>query len=126
MIRASNPPDCESGSEAGLPRADSQSARRKKKECVQNELVTSPVGLAKLWVYCIILGITFSFLIASPMINEIAVVMLLGIVGWEITLLYILAGIVVAFTGGLIIQKFKPERWVEGYVWKIQMGESHL
>jgi uncharacterized membrane protein YraQ (UPF0718 family) len=70
------------------------------------------------------LGITFSFLIASPMINEIAVVMLLGIVGWEITLLYILAGIVVAFTGGLIIQKFKPERWVEGYVWKIQMGES--
>jgi len=70
------------------------------------------------------LGITFSFLIASPMINEIAVVMLLGIVGWEITLLYILAGIVVAFTGGLIIQKFKPERWVEDYVWKIQMGES--
>jgi len=70
------------------------------------------------------LGITFSFLIASPMINEIAVVMLLGIVGWEITLLYILAGIVVAFTGGIIIQKFKPERWVEDYVWKIQMGES--
>lgn len=70
------------------------------------------------------LGITFSFLIASPMINEIAVVMLLGIVGWKITLLYILSGIVVAFVGGLIIQKFKPERWVEDYVWKIQMGES--
>lgn len=70
------------------------------------------------------LGITFSFLIASPMINEIAIVMLLGIVGWEITLLYILAGIVVAFAGGIIIQKFKPERWVEDYVWKIQMGES--
>ena len=70
------------------------------------------------------LGITFSFLIASPMINEIAIVILLGIVGWEITLLYILAGIVVAFAGGIIIQKFKPERWVEDYVWKIQMGES--
>jgi len=70
------------------------------------------------------LGITFSFLIASPMINEIAIVMLLGIVGWEITLLYILAGIVVAFVGGIIIQKFRPERWVEDYVWKIQMGES--
>jgi len=70
------------------------------------------------------LGITFSFLIASPMINEIAIVMLLGIVGWEITLLYILAGILVAFAGGIIIQKFKPERWVEDYVWKIQMGES--
>ncbi|MCK5917351.1 MAG: permease [Cocleimonas sp.] len=70
------------------------------------------------------LGITFSFLIASPMINEIAVVMLLGIVGWKITLLYIVSGIVVAFVGGIIIQKFKPERWVEDYVWKIQMGET--
>ena len=69
------------------------------------------------------LGVTFSFLIASPMINEIAVVMLFGIVGWEITFLYILSGLVVAFFGGLIIQKFKPERWVEDYVWEIQMGK---
>jgi hypothetical protein len=72
------------------------------------------------------LGVTFSFLIASPMINEIAVVMLLGIVGWEITLLYILSGVIVAFAGGIIIQKFKPERWVEDYVWKIRMGEAQL
>lgn len=72
------------------------------------------------------LGVTFSFLIASPMINEIAVVMLLGIVGWEITLLYIFSGVVVAFVGGLLIQKFKPERWVEDYVWKIHMGEAQL
>ncbi len=70
------------------------------------------------------LGITFSFLIASPMINEIAVVMLLGIVGWKITLLYILSGVIVAFFGGMIIQKFKPERWVEDYVWKIQLGKT--
>jgi uncharacterized membrane protein YraQ (UPF0718 family) len=70
------------------------------------------------------LGVTFSFLIASPMINEIAVVMLFGIVGWKITLLYILSGVVVAFVGGIIIQKFKPERWVEDYVWKIQMGDA--
>ena len=70
------------------------------------------------------LGVTFSFLIASPMINEIAVVMLFGIVGWKITVLYILSGMVVAFAGGIIIQKFKPERWVEDYVWKIRMGES--
>ncbi len=70
------------------------------------------------------LGVTFSFLIASPMINEIAVVMLFGIVGWKITVLYIFSGMVVAFAGGIIIQKFKPERWVEDYVWKIRMGES--
>jgi len=73
------------------------------------------------------LGVTFSFLIASPMINEIAVVLLLGIMGWKITLLYVLAGLTVAYVGGVIIEKFKPERWVESYVWKIQMGETpHL
>ncbi|CAB5497015.1 Transporter [Bathymodiolus thermophilus thioautotrophic gill symbiont] len=69
------------------------------------------------------LGVTFSFLIASPMINEIAVMMLLGIVGWEITAMYVGAGLLVAFFGGIIIEKFKPERWVEDYVWDIQMGE---
>lgn len=70
------------------------------------------------------LGVTFSFLIASPMINEIAVVMLLGIVGWKITVLYVLSGLIVAFFGGIIIEKFRPERWVEDYVWKIQMGQA--
>jgi hypothetical protein len=70
------------------------------------------------------LGVTFSFLIASPMINEIAVVMLLGIVGWKITLLYVLSGLFVAFFGGIVMERFKPEKWVEDYVWKIQMGEA--
>lgn len=69
------------------------------------------------------LGVTFSFLIASPMINEIAVVMLLGIVGWEITVLYVVSGMFAAFFGGIVMEKFKPEKWVEDYVWKIQMGE---
>ncbi len=72
------------------------------------------------------LGVTFSFLIASPMINEIAVVMLLGIVGWKITALYVLSGLIVAFLGGIIIEKFRPEQWVEEYVWKIQMGKATL
>ncbi|MFW2374611.1 MAG: permease [Gammaproteobacteria bacterium] len=70
------------------------------------------------------LGVTFSFLIASPMINEIAVVMLFGIVGVKITLLYILSGILVAFFGGMLMEKFKPDKWVEDYVWKIRMGEA--
>lgn len=69
------------------------------------------------------LGVTFSFLIASPMINEIAIIMLLGILGWKITIIYILSGLIVAFIGGMIMEKFKPEKWVEEYVWKIQMGE---
>ena len=72
------------------------------------------------------LGVTFSFLIASPMINEIAVVMLLGIVGWKITILYVTSGLVVAFFGGILIERFRPERWVEDYVWKLQMGQTEL
>jgi uncharacterized membrane protein YraQ (UPF0718 family) len=70
------------------------------------------------------LGVTFSFLIASPMINEVAVVLLIGILGWKLALLYIGAGLVVAWFGGIVMQRFKPERWVEDYVWKIQMGEA--
>jgi uncharacterized protein len=72
------------------------------------------------------LGVTFSFLIASPMINEVAVVLLAGILGWKVALLYVAAGLTVAFVGGMIMERFKPERWVEDYVWKIQMGEVAL
>jgi len=69
------------------------------------------------------LGITFSFLIASPMINEVAAVILVGILGWKLAALYVAAGLVVAWIGGVVIGRFRPERWVEAYVWKIQMGE---
>ncbi len=69
------------------------------------------------------MGVTFSFLIASPMINEIAVVLLASILGWQIALMYVGAGLLVAYVGGIIMERFKTERWVESYVWKIQMGE---
>ena len=72
------------------------------------------------------LGVTFSFLIASPMINEVAAVILIGILGWELAALYVGAGLLVAWFGGIVMQRFKPERWVEEYVWKIQMGQSNL
>ena len=72
------------------------------------------------------LGVTFSFLIASPMINEVAAVILVGVLGWKLAALYVLAGLVVAWFGGLVMQRFRPERWVEDYVWKIQMGETVL
>ncbi len=70
------------------------------------------------------LGVTFSFLIASPMINEVAVVLLMGILGWKLTLLYVIAGLTVAYVGGVVMERFHPEKWVEDYVWKIQMGET--
>ncbi len=70
------------------------------------------------------LSITYAFLIASPMINEVAVAILVGVVGWKIAALYVLAGMVVAFVGSIIMEWFKTERWVEDYVWKIHMAES--
>ncbi|WP_303906336.1 permease [Thiohalomonas denitrificans] len=72
------------------------------------------------------LGVTFSFLIASPMINEVAVVILVGILGWEMTLMYVAAGLTVAYVGGVVMERFRPERWVEEYVWKIHMGQATL
>jgi uncharacterized membrane protein YraQ (UPF0718 family) len=72
------------------------------------------------------LGVTFSFLIASPMINEVAAVILVGILGWKLAALYVLAGLVVAWFGGMVMQRFRPERWVEDYVWQIRMGENDL
>ncbi len=72
------------------------------------------------------LGVTFSFLIASPMINELAAVILVGILGWKLAALYVVAGLLVAWFGGIVMQRFRPERWVEAYVWKIQMGQADL
>jgi uncharacterized membrane protein YraQ (UPF0718 family) len=72
------------------------------------------------------LGVTFSFLIASPMINEVAAVILVGILGWKLAALYVVAGLVVAWFGGIVMQRFRPERWVEDYVWQIQVGKADL
>ena len=66
------------------------------------------------------LGVTFSFLISSPMVNEVAVVLLWGLFGWKIALIYLGAGLLVAIIAGMIIGKLKLERWVEEYVYKIK------
>ncbi|MFH0927791.1 MAG: permease [Candidatus Micrarchaeota archaeon] len=55
------------------------------------------------------LGITFSFLISSPMVNEIAIALLLGLVGWQITAIYIVSGLVVATFAGIIIGRMGME-----------------
>lgn len=71
------------------------------------------------------LGVTFSFLISSPMVNEVAVVLLWGLFGWKMTAIYIGTGLLVAIFAGLIIGKLRLEKWVEEYVYKFHMGEGH-
>ena len=70
------------------------------------------------------LGVTFSFLVASPMINEVAIILLFGMFGWKIAALYIVSGLVIAVTSGIVIGKLGLESWVEEYVYEIRMGEA--
>lgn len=66
------------------------------------------------------LGVTFSFLIAAPTINEVAIVMLFGLFGWKVAGLYILSGLVIAISAGLIIGRLKLESQVEDFVWQMR------
>jgi uncharacterized membrane protein YraQ (UPF0718 family) len=66
------------------------------------------------------LGVTFAFLISSPMVNEVALVLLWGLFGPGIALVYMAAGLTVAIVGGLLIGKLGMERYVEDYVWALQ------
>ena len=67
------------------------------------------------------LGVTLSFLIASPLVNEVAIVMLWGLFGWQITLLYIGAGLVIASVAGYILGRFHLESWVEPFVFETRL-----
>jgi len=66
------------------------------------------------------LGVTLSFLISAPMINEIALVLLLGMFGWKVALLYVSTGLVIAISSGWVIGRLKLERYVENWVYETQ------
>jgi uncharacterized membrane protein YraQ (UPF0718 family) len=70
------------------------------------------------------LGVTFAFLVSSPMVNEIALVLLWGLFGPGIALAYMAAGLTVAIVSGLVIGRLGMERYVEDYVWKIRAGAA--
>ena len=72
------------------------------------------------------LGITFSFLITSPIVNEVALVMLYSLFGWKIGTLYLISGIVVGVVGGIVIGAMNMEKYVEDYVYEIEAGESEI
>ncbi|NCN89815.1 MAG: permease [Gallionella sp.] len=70
------------------------------------------------------LGVTFSFLIAAPMVNEIALALLFALFGWKIALLYLVLGLSVAIVAGFIIGKLKMEHHLEDWVQKMARTEA--
>jgi hypothetical protein len=70
------------------------------------------------------LGVTFSFLIAAPMINEVAVVLLFGLFGWKTALLYMATGLTIAIAAGWIIGRLRLEKWVEPWVYELKGGPA--
>jgi uncharacterized protein len=68
------------------------------------------------------LGVTFSFLIAAPMINEVAVVLLFGLFGWKTALIYVATGLFIAITAGWVIGRLHLEKWVEPWVYELKAG----
>jgi len=72
------------------------------------------------------LGVTFSFLIAAPMVNEIALVLLYGLFGWKVAAIYMGTGLSIAVVAGWVIGRLKMERHLEEWVFQIQAGKLDL
>jgi len=72
------------------------------------------------------LGVTFSFLVSSPMINEVALVLLLGLFGWKIAFTYVGTGLVIAIISGIVIGKLKMEKYVQDYVYQVKVGDVEI
>lgn len=70
------------------------------------------------------LGVTFSFLISAPMVNEIALVLLYGLFGWKVAALYLGTGLLIAIIAGWTIGRLHMERHVEDWVFAAQMGDA--
>lgn len=70
------------------------------------------------------LGVTFSYLMAAPMVNEVAVILLWGLFGLKVMLIYIGFGVGLAIASGYIIGLMKLEKWVELFVWQLQKSRQ--
>jgi len=72
------------------------------------------------------LGVTFTFLIASPLVDMVALTLLIGMFGWKVAGLYLVSGLVVAMVGGIVLGRLNLESQIEEYVWQIRMAEADL
>ncbi len=71
------------------------------------------------------IGVTFSFLIAAPMINEVALVLLAGLFGWKVAVIYVVTGLTIAILSGWIIGKFKMEKYVADWVYSVKTNHEN-
>jgi uncharacterized protein len=72
------------------------------------------------------LGVTFSFLIAAPMINEVAVILLFGLFGWKTALIYVVTGLFIAILSGWVIGKLKMEKWIADWARDLRSGTHEM
>jgi uncharacterized protein len=72
------------------------------------------------------LGVTLSFLISAPMINEVAVILLFGLFGWKTATIYVSTGLFIAIISGFIIGKLKLEKFVEPWVYEIKSNRQEI
>ena len=72
------------------------------------------------------LGVTLSFLITSPLVNQVAVVLFAGLFGWKVTILYVISAILLGVAGGFILGKLKLEKYVADYVWQIKSQKTEI
>ncbi len=70
------------------------------------------------------LGVTFSFLIAAPMINEVALVLLIGLFGWKVAIIYVLTGLTIAILAGFILEKLNLKRYVAEWVYETHAKQT--
>ncbi|RYH11171.1 permease [Tropicimonas sp. IMCC6043] len=70
------------------------------------------------------LGVTFSFLIAAPMVNEVALVLLVGLVGWQVAVTYLVFGLGIAMAAGYVISRLRLEGWLQEWVRNIHVGSA--
>lgn len=72
------------------------------------------------------LGITMAFLITSPVINEVAVVLLCGLLGWKLTVLYVVVGLTAGVLGGFIMDKIQARRWLQPFLLEALQQKTEL
>lgn len=72
------------------------------------------------------IGVTFSFLIAAPMINEVALVLLIGLFGWKVALIYVGTGLLIAIISGFVIEKLGMKKYVEAWVYEIKSNPMEV